>query len=541
MNIGKYSSDDVENRDKNEVVSFEDAVSMAGKGKFHYMLLFVCGIGQIALVFELYLSSYLLPAAQCDFQMTAQEKGLLNSISYAGVILSSPLWGFLADTQGRKKILIISLVCDGIIGVLSSLAPNYSTLLAFRFFNGFFICSPGAVVYAYVGEFYNNIDRPTAIVLVSVFLPIGTLALPGLAWGVIPQTWVVTLPWCSFNSWRIFVVCCAIPSLMGGIIVYLCLPESPKFLMNQGKKEEALKILRHVFVVNTGKDPGDYMVKSIKEDNSAESNTSNNLPNNSCLNIIKNIWSQTAPLFQRQHILMTLLVCSLQFGYYTCFNSLLLWLPEMFNNMAAYTLFHDGQTATVCESMRAFVESTVDETLYQYFPGNRSIWNYESNSFTNNSYLIDDIILNNPSYGNQTEIAECDSTITPETFRNTLIIGGGTGAINLIIGFVVRWTGRKVIGFVFMGVAAGSCIGLDFGQTSEIVLVLAFLFVCLTGVSSSLLNSAVVDIFPTQLRLKKVMSGCHGNHPVTHAELGGAVEQARHTEFVNIRALYVTR
>nr|CAD7578656.1 unnamed protein product [Timema californicum] len=108
-----------------------------GNGKFHYILLFVCGIGQIALVFELYLSSYLLPAAQCDFQMTAQEKGLLNSISYAGVILSSPLWGFLADTQGRKKILIISLFCDGIIGVLSSLAPNYSTFLAFRFFNGF--------------------------------------------------------------------------------------------------------------------------------------------------------------------------------------------------------------------------------------------------------------------------------------------------------------------------------------------------------------------------------------------------------------------
>nr|CAD7431294.1 unnamed protein product [Timema monikensis] len=186
----------------------------AGNGKFHYILLFVCGIGQIALVFELYLSSYLLPAAQCDFQMTAQEKGLLNSISYAVL-------------RHKKR----------------------------------HICSPGAVVYAYVGEFYNNIERPTGIVLVSVFLPIGTLALPGLAWGVIPQTWIVTLPWCSFNSWRIFVVFCAIPSLVGGIIIYLCLPESPKFLMNQGNKEEALKVLRHVFVVNTGNDPGDYMVR----------------------------------------------------------------------------------------------------------------------------------------------------------------------------------------------------------------------------------------------------------------------------------------
>nr|CAD7433804.1 unnamed protein product [Timema monikensis] len=95
-----------------------------------------------------------------------------------GVILSSPLWGFLADTQGRKKILILSLAADGIIGVLSSFAPTYGIFLAFRFFNGFFICSPAAVVYAYLGEFHNASTRPKAIILVSVFLPIGVVALP---------------------------------------------------------------------------------------------------------------------------------------------------------------------------------------------------------------------------------------------------------------------------------------------------------------------------------------------------------------------------
>ncbi|CAG2062530.1 unnamed protein product [Timema podura] len=345
-----------------------------------------------------------------------------------------------------------------------------------------------------------------------------------LAWGVIPQTWVVTLPWCSFNSWRIFVVCCAIPSLMGGIIVYLCLPESPKFLMNQGKKEEALNILRHVFVVNTGKDPGDYMMYKIQRDlltffskqrkkncpNVIESSSemaedSGNKPVD--ITFCESSWVDSLANSSNKP---TPLICS------PCLdpdNQIALRGHSDSGPIAAEDSPYVGKNEGNFRALLRFeIESgdetlknhlgncAVDETLYQYFPGNRSIWNYESNSFTNNSSLIDDIILNNPSYGNQTEIAECDSTITPETFRNTLIIGGGTGAINLIIGFVVRWTGRKVIGFVFMGVAAGSCIGLDFGQTSEIVLVLAFLFVCLTGVSSSLLNSAVVDIFPTQLR-----------------------------------------
>nr|CAD7597510.1 unnamed protein product [Timema genevievae] len=57
---------------------------------------------------------------------------------------------------------------------------------------------------------------------------------------------------------------------------------------------------------------------------------------------------------------------------------------------------------------------------------------------------------------------------------------------------------------MFLVSAAVSCIALYFATSWYLVLLLAFCFVCFIAVSSSLLNSSVVDIFPTSLRqLKK--------------------------------------
>nr|CAD7409772.1 unnamed protein product [Timema cristinae] len=57
---------------------------------------------------------------------------------------------------------------------------------------------------------------------------------------------------------------------------------------------------------------------------------------------------------------------------------------------------------------------------------------------------------------------------------------------------------------MFLVSAAVSCIVLYFATSWYLVLLLAFFFVCFIAVSSSLLNSSVVDIFPTRLRAMAV-------------------------------------
>lgn len=55
---------------------------------------------------------------------------------------------------------------------------------------------------------------------------------PGVAWLVIPRTYLIAhWGWLDFQSWRLFVVLCSVPSLSSALIFRLFMPESPKFLM----------------------------------------------------------------------------------------------------------------------------------------------------------------------------------------------------------------------------------------------------------------------------------------------------------------------
>ena len=74
------------------------------------------------------------------------------------------------------------------------------------------------------------------------------------------------------DDWRIFVVLCAIPCLVSCVASILYVPESPRWLLTQGKHEEALFVLRHAARLN-GKDadalfPLDTVITSDAEQES---------------------------------------------------------------------------------------------------------------------------------------------------------------------------------------------------------------------------------------------------------------------------------
>lgn len=56
---------------------------------------------------------------------------------FAGMLLGSYFWGCLADTKGRKVVLICTLLLDGVCGIFSSISQYYGIFMLFRFFNGF--------------------------------------------------------------------------------------------------------------------------------------------------------------------------------------------------------------------------------------------------------------------------------------------------------------------------------------------------------------------------------------------------------------------
>lgn len=64
------------------------------------------------------------------------------------------------------------------------------------------------------------------------------------------------------NSWRLFLAICAIPPFLA-FIGHIFLPESPKFLMANGKNDQALKIFQSIYQKNTGNDKALYPVRNF--------------------------------------------------------------------------------------------------------------------------------------------------------------------------------------------------------------------------------------------------------------------------------------
>ncbi|XP_066995287.2 synaptic vesicle glycoprotein 2B [Anabrus simplex] len=500
------------------LTEFEEALSLTGHGKFHHLLLLGCGLCLISMISETISTSYLLPAAQCDFDMSSSEKGLLSAVVYIGMICSSHMWGFLADTKGRRKILVFTLFMNSLCNITAGFMPTFWLYFTMRFLNGIFICGPSSVVYAYLGEFHSEKTRTRAMVWVCVYIALGMGIQPGIAWLIIPQKWSLDLPWYTFHSWRVFAMVCGLPSLLTAILLVIFMPESPKFLLAAGREHEAMDVLRHVYAMNSGKEPSHYPVKALKLD----AQTIYAAESSSPLAIMKHMWYQTKPIFRPPYILTTVVACFIQFGLYASSNGFLLWIPDLFNRLGQYLILHPNETATVCTAINALNQLTLvdDNAVVPLAENYTQFMIVQQMDATNETaifppeYLLENItaiisdvvdgmthynIFDNSSDG-LPPVSSCNSDVDPLAFQNTLIIGLASAIAYLVVGQLISYIPKKTL-LVLLLVASGSSgMGMYFAQTYLQILLLSGCFLVLSGMCVSVVNSVVIDVFPTHLR-----------------------------------------
>lgn len=66
----------------------------------------------------------------------------------------------------------------------------------------------------------------------------------------------------EINSWRVFLAICSLPEFLACVAIF-AFPESPRFLLLKGRREEALEVFKKIYSVNTGKDPDTYPVSNL--------------------------------------------------------------------------------------------------------------------------------------------------------------------------------------------------------------------------------------------------------------------------------------
>lgn len=105
-------------------------------GKYQTFLIILTSLCLLGSSIENTNMSYITPYAKCDLGLTLQQQGLLSAISYVGNLCTSHLWGFLADTWGRQKVLRVAAAGAFGFACLSMLAINTISMIALRFFVG---------------------------------------------------------------------------------------------------------------------------------------------------------------------------------------------------------------------------------------------------------------------------------------------------------------------------------------------------------------------------------------------------------------------
>uniref|UniRef100_A0A3Q1EZ27 Synaptic vesicle glycoprotein 2 n=1 Tax=Acanthochromis polyacanthus TaxID=80966 RepID=A0A3Q1EZ27_9TELE len=219
-------------------LTYEEAVEETF-GLFHWLLLVVCGWANASDAVEILCVSFLLPTARCDLKLSSSDMGLLTASIFL-MMVGGYMWGYLADQRGRRRVLVVSLTVNGLFGGLASFASWFWLFLLLRFISGI-VGGSIPVIFSYFSEFMPRLRRGAMISALATFWMAGNI-LAALAWLVIPSTWAhFFLNGLDFQSWRVFVLLCSVPSITSALLFKILMPESPKFLM------EGLRPIKQMF------------------------------------------------------------------------------------------------------------------------------------------------------------------------------------------------------------------------------------------------------------------------------------------------------
>lgn len=318
----------------------------------------------------------------------------------------------------------------------------------------------GPVIWSYFAEFQPKSKRGSMLSFMAAFWTVGNLIVAGLAWLIIPTDIGIHSPAFTYNSWRIFLMLCAVPSfIVAGLLFYL--PESPKFLLSQGKIDEALSIFRGIYVTNTGQARENYPVKELLIDEKLrqELEQTGKPLKGKYMTMLSNIIENSRQLFVTPILRFTIISITINFTFHIGYYGLMMWFPELFNRFDEFSRTHPGESASVCEVTKYVVNS-----------------------------------------GSHSNAGVCSATIPSAVFLESLITVAAALPANIIAVLFMDRLGRKFF-LVFSTVSAGVCsASMYFVYNKHHNLIVSAVFSGVISCGNAALDCLITEVFPTNLR-----------------------------------------
>lgn len=209
--------------------------------------------------------------------------GFTVSVALIGTIIGAFGIGRPSDRFGRRKILLVMAVLYFISAVGCAFPPNWETLAFMRFLGGVAIGGSSVVVPLYIVEIAPGKYRGRLVAMNQFNIVLGILisyvSNYYVALAIDNQTavWI----WCEKLAgffaagmtseaikWRLMFGVEAFPAFLFFLLLFT-IPESPRWLMRYGRREEAKKVLESIGDENA-EETVDQIAESLKNASEGE-------------------------------------------------------------------------------------------------------------------------------------------------------------------------------------------------------------------------------------------------------------------------------
>lgn len=178
--------------------------------------------------------AFALPTLIRLWHISPKQSGLLISASYVGQLAGALVFSALAEKVGRIRGTTAAIAIMSVMSFGCALAGNFPALLACRLVQGIGVGGEMPVAATYINELSRAHGRGRFFLLYEMIFPLGLMATGQIGAWLVPEF-----------GWKFIFLLGGVPGLLITFLVAR-LPESPRWLISQGRFQEAEAIVARI-------------------------------------------------------------------------------------------------------------------------------------------------------------------------------------------------------------------------------------------------------------------------------------------------------